>query len=62
MEAERLVEEVRDKAEREFEDLRNQQASQDTIFGDLKAVLKVEDVDHFKRSPAYDVLLFREFE
>ena len=32
MEVERLAEEARDKAERESEDLRNQQASQDVIF------------------------------
>ena len=29
---------------------------------DLKAVLEVEAVDHFKRYPAYDALLLREFE
>ena len=28
----------------------------------MKAVLEVEAVDHFKRSPTYDVFLLREFE
>ncbi|KAK0579175.1 hypothetical protein LWI29_022239 [Acer saccharum] len=62
LEAERLAEEAREKAKREVLDLRNQLSSRDVIFNDLKDVLEVEAVDHFKRSPAYDALLLREFE
>jgi hypothetical protein len=62
MEAERLAEEAKERAERESEDLRNQLASKDAIFGALKAELEVQAVDRFKRSPAYDALLLREFE
>src|SRR5579862_9535498 len=62
MEAERLAEEAKEKAERESEDLRNQLASKDAIFGALRAELEVQAVDRFKRSPAYDAFLLREFE
>ena len=62
MEAERLAEEAKEKAEREALDLRNQLSSRDLIFDNLKAVLDVEAVDRFKRSPAYDALLLCEFE
>ncbi|KAK0607104.1 hypothetical protein LWI29_009391 [Acer saccharum] len=61
-EAERLAEEAKEKAEREALDLRNQLSSHEVILNDLKAVLEVEAVDRFKRSPAYDALLLREFE
>ncbi|KAK0596415.1 hypothetical protein LWI29_015485 [Acer saccharum] len=60
--AERLAEEAKEKAEREALDLRNQLSSHEVILNDLKAVLEVEAVDRFKRSPAYDALLLREFE
>ncbi|KAK4842321.1 hypothetical protein QYF36_019599 [Acer negundo] len=36
-------------------------ASSDAIFRDLKNELEVQAVDRFKRSPAYDALLLREF-
>ena len=62
MDAERLAEEAKKRTERESEDLRNQLASKDAIFGALKAELEVQAVDRFKRSPAYDALLLREFE
>ncbi|KAK0599642.1 hypothetical protein LWI29_007231 [Acer saccharum] len=62
LEAERLAEEAKEKDEREVLDLCNQLSSHDVIFNDLKAVLEVEAVDRFKRSPAYDALLLREFE
>ncbi|KAK0580077.1 hypothetical protein LWI29_036032 [Acer saccharum] len=61
-EAKRLAEEAKEKAEREALDLRNQLSSHEVILNDLKAVLEVEVVDRFKRSPAYDALLLREFE
>ncbi|KAK0571694.1 hypothetical protein LWI29_020109 [Acer saccharum] len=61
-ETERLAEEAKEKAEREALDLRNQLTSHEVILNDLKAVLEVEAVDRFKRSPAYDALLLREFE
>ena len=61
-ETERLAEEAKEKAEREALDLRNQLTSHEVILNDLKAVLEVEVVDRFKRSPAYDALLLREFE
>ncbi|KAK0607612.1 hypothetical protein LWI29_017410 [Acer saccharum] len=61
-ETERLAEEAKERAEREALDLRNQLTSQEVILNDLKAVLEVEAVDLFKRSPAYDALLLREFE
>ncbi|MBQ7425124.1 MAG: hypothetical protein IJV21_02545, partial [Lachnospiraceae bacterium] len=57
-----MANEAKEKAERESEDLRHQQATQDLLMNDLKAVLEVEAVDRFKRSPAYDALLLREFE
>ncbi|KAK0608668.1 hypothetical protein LWI29_034048 [Acer saccharum] len=56
------AEEAREKAEHEALDLRNQLSSRELIFDNLKAVLEVEAVDRFKRSPAYDVLLLCEFE
>ncbi|KAK0578755.1 hypothetical protein LWI29_015694 [Acer saccharum] len=62
LEVERLTEDAKEKAEREAADLRNQLASHEVILTDLKAVLEVEAVDRFKRSPAYDALLLREFE
>ncbi|KAK0582579.1 hypothetical protein LWI29_027296 [Acer saccharum] len=62
LEAERITEDAKEKAEREAADLRNQLASHEVILTDLKAVLEVEAVDRFKRSPAYDALLLREFE
>ncbi|KAK0594645.1 hypothetical protein LWI29_033583 [Acer saccharum] len=62
LEAERVAEEAREKAEHEALDLRNQLSSRELIFDNLKAVLEVEAVDRFKRSPAYDALLLREFE
>ncbi|KAK0575839.1 hypothetical protein LWI29_007994 [Acer saccharum] len=62
LEAERVAEEAKEKAEQEAADLRNQLSSRDLIFENLKAVLEAESVDHFKRSPAYDALLLREFE
>ncbi|KAK0579441.1 hypothetical protein LWI29_026417 [Acer saccharum] len=62
LEAERVAEEAKEKAEQEAADLRNQLSSRDLIFENLKAVLEVESVDRFKRSPAYDELLLREFE
>ncbi|KAK0577115.1 hypothetical protein LWI29_027927 [Acer saccharum] len=62
LEAERVAEEAREKAEHEALDLRNQLSSRELIFDNLKAMLEVEAVDHFKRSPAYDALLLREFE
>ncbi|KAK0608603.1 hypothetical protein LWI29_033222 [Acer saccharum] len=37
-------------------------SSRDLIFDNLKAVLEVEAVDRFKRSPTYDALLLCEFE
>ena len=52
MEAGRLAEEAKDKAKQESDDLRNQQASKDAIFGALKAELEVQAVDRFKRSPS----------
>ncbi|KAK1580982.1 hypothetical protein Q3G72_001883 [Acer saccharum] len=61
-EVERLAEDAKEKAEREAVDLRNQLASHEVILTDLKAVLEVEAVDRFKRSPAYEALLLREFE
>ncbi|KAK0593856.1 hypothetical protein LWI29_034094 [Acer saccharum] len=61
-ETERLAEEAKEKAEHEALDLRNQLTSHEVILNDLKAVLEVEAVDRFKRSPAYDALLLREFE
>ncbi|KAK0596261.1 hypothetical protein LWI29_014178 [Acer saccharum] len=61
LEAERVVEEAKEKAEHEAVDLRNQLSSHDLIFKNLKAVLEAESVDRFKRSPAYDALLLREF-
>ncbi|KAK0578548.1 hypothetical protein LWI29_012027 [Acer saccharum] len=62
LEAERVAEEAKEKAEHEAADLRNQLSSRDLIFDNLKAVLEAESVDRFKRSPAYDALLLREFE
>ncbi|KAK0593801.1 hypothetical protein LWI29_011015 [Acer saccharum] len=62
LEAERVAEEAKEKAELEAADLRNQLSSRDLIFENLKAVPEVESVDRFKRSPAYDALLLREFE
>jgi hypothetical protein len=62
MEGESSANAAKEKAERECEDLRHQQATQDLLMNDLKAVLEVEAVDRFKRSPAYDALLLREFE
>ncbi|KAK0581929.1 hypothetical protein LWI29_019678 [Acer saccharum] len=62
LEAERVAEEAKEKAEHEAADLRNQLSSRDLIFDNLKDVLEAESVDLFKRSPAYDVLLLREFE
>ena len=62
LEAERVAEEAREKAEHEALDLRNQLSSRELIFDNLQAVLEVEAVDRFKRSPAYDALLLREFE
>ena len=62
LEAERVAKEAKEKAEHEALDLRNQLSSRELIFDNLKAVLEVEAVDHFKRSPAYDALLLREFE
>jgi DNA-binding transcriptional regulator YiaG len=62
LEAERLSEEAREKAEREVQDLQNQLSTRDVIFNDMKAVLEVEAVDRYKRSPAYDAFLLREFE
>ncbi|KAK0584908.1 hypothetical protein LWI29_020735 [Acer saccharum] len=62
LEAERVAEEAKEKAEHEAVDLRNQLSSRDLIFDNLKAVLEAESVDRFKRSPAYDALLLREFE
>ncbi|KAK0571754.1 hypothetical protein LWI29_020980 [Acer saccharum] len=56
------AEEAKEKAELEAADLRNQLSSRDLIFENLKAVLEAESVDRFKRSPAYDALLLREFE
>ncbi|KAK0576231.1 hypothetical protein LWI29_013973 [Acer saccharum] len=62
LEAERVAEKAKEKAEQEAADLRNQLSSRDLIFENLKAVLEAESVDRFKRSPAYDALLLREFE
>ncbi|KAK0591192.1 hypothetical protein LWI29_036709 [Acer saccharum] len=62
LEAERVAEEAKEKAKQEAVDLRNQLSSRDLIFENLKAVLEAESVDRFKRSPAYDALLLREFE
>ncbi|KAK0574143.1 hypothetical protein LWI29_018809 [Acer saccharum] len=62
LEVERLTKDAKEKAEREAADLHNQLASHEVILTDLKAVLEVEAVDRFKRSPAYDALLLREFE
>ncbi|KAK0574025.1 hypothetical protein LWI29_017136 [Acer saccharum] len=62
LEAERVAEEARERAEHEALDLRNQLSSRELIFDNLKAVLEAEAVDRFKRSPAYDALLLREFE
>ena len=62
LEAERVAEEARERAEHEALDLRNQLSSRELIFDNLKAVLEAETVDRFKRSPAYDALLLREFE
>ncbi|KAK0581705.1 hypothetical protein LWI29_016980 [Acer saccharum] len=59
LEAERVAEEAREKAEQEALDLRNQLSSRELIFDNLKAVLEVEAVDRFKRSPAYDAFLLR---
>ncbi|KAK1584525.1 hypothetical protein Q3G72_033734 [Acer saccharum] len=61
LEDERVTEEAKEKAEHEALDLRNQLSSRELIFDNLKAVLEVEAVDRFKRSPAYDALLLREF-
>ncbi|KAK0587795.1 hypothetical protein LWI29_029078 [Acer saccharum] len=62
LEAKRVAEEAKEKAEHEAADLRNQLSSRDLIFDNLKAVLEAELVDRFKRPPAYDALLLREFE
>ncbi|KAK0587922.1 hypothetical protein LWI29_031272 [Acer saccharum] len=62
LEAERVAEEAKEKVEHEAADLRNQLSSRDLIFDNLKAVPEAESVDRFKRSPAYDALLLREFE
>ena len=62
LEAKRVAEEAKEKAEHEAADLRNQLSSRELIFDNLKAVLETEAVDRFKRSPAYDALLLREFE
>ncbi|KAK0578949.1 hypothetical protein LWI29_018937 [Acer saccharum] len=62
LETKQLAEKAREKAEREAQDLHNQLSSRDAIFSDLKAVLELEAVDRFKKSPAYDVFLLREFE
>ncbi|KAK0574881.1 hypothetical protein LWI29_030418 [Acer saccharum] len=62
LEAERVAEEAKEKAEHEALDLRNQLSSRELIFDNLKVVLEVEVVDHFKKSPAYDAFLLREFE
>ncbi|KAK0582276.1 hypothetical protein LWI29_023682 [Acer saccharum] len=62
LEAERVAEEAKEKAEHEAADLRNQLSSRDLIFDNLKAMLEAESFDRFKRSPAYDALLLREFE
>ncbi|KAK0591653.1 hypothetical protein LWI29_005706 [Acer saccharum] len=61
LEAKRLAEEAKEKAERKALGLCNQLSSRELIFDNLKAVLEAEAVDHFKRSPAYDALLLREF-
>ncbi|KAK0582319.1 hypothetical protein LWI29_024133 [Acer saccharum] len=62
LEAKRVAEEAKEKAEHEAADLRNQLSSRELIFDNLKAMLETEAVDRFKRSPAYDALLLREFE
>ena len=62
MEGESLANEAKEKAERVSKDLQHQLATRDLLMKDLKAVWEVEAVDRFKKSPAYDALLFREFE
>ncbi|KAK0607687.1 hypothetical protein LWI29_018626 [Acer saccharum] len=50
-------------AEEEVRLLKEQlSASQESLAARLEAVLEAEAVDRFKRSPAYDALLLREFE
>ena len=62
MKSQRKPEEAKSKAEQELDDLQNELASKDAILAAMKDELEVQAVDRFKRSPAFDALLLREFE
>ena len=61
LQAEQKAEEARLGYERQAEDLKNQALTVKSLSKEARLELEIQGVDRFKRSPAYDALLLREF-
>ena len=58
---EQKVEEAKSSYEHRIEDLELQALTIESLSKDVRLELEIQGVDRFKRSPAYDALLLREF-
>ena len=59
--AEQKAEEAKLSYERRIEDLNCQGLTVESLSKEARLELEIQGVDRFKRSPAYDALLLREF-
>ena len=62
LQAEQAAEDVKSIYERRIEDLERQALTVKSLSKEARLELEIQGVDRFKRSPAYDVLLLREFQ
>ena len=62
LQAEQKVEEVKSSYERKIKDLEHQALTVESLSKEARLELEIQVVDRFKRSPAYDALLIREFQ
>ena len=62
LQAKQNAEDAKSSYERRIEDLERQALTVRSLSNEARLELEIQGVDRFKRSPAYDALLLREFQ
>ena len=62
LQAEQTAEDAKSSYERRIEDFEHQALTVKSLSKEARLELEIQGVDRFKRSPAYDALLLREFQ
>ena len=62
LQAEQIAEDAKSAYEHRIEDLERQALTVRSLSKEARLELEIQSVDRFKKSPAYDALLLREFQ